>query len=50
MAKKNNNNDVDFKVVLGCLQEIAKETGAASTALSFEVQDGWEVTISIKKQ
>ena len=47
---KNDTNSIDFKEVIRCMQDIATENGAESTALTLEIQDGWEITISIKKQ
>ena len=47
---KNDIKSIDFKMVISCLQDIATENGAESTALTFEIQDEWEITISIKKK
>ena len=46
----NDTKSIDFKEVIRCLQEIATENGAESTALTFEIKDEWEMTISIKKK
>ena len=47
---KNDTNSIDFKEVIRCMQDIATENGAESTALTLEIQDGWEIPLSITKQ